>query len=82
MSYDKTDLVVYLHDAHATAELLHDELDGCEDPKLLEWAERQIDTAAGILFRVHMMMDSSGHRQDKTVKVVLHRLLESQKETE
>lgn len=53
-------LFVYLHDAHAAAELLHDELDDCEDQKLLEWAERQIDTAAGILFRVHMVMDGSG----------------------
>jgi len=61
MSYDKTDLFVYLHDAHATAEILHDELYECEDPKLLEWAENIIDQAAGMMFRIHMVLEGTGY---------------------
>jgi hypothetical protein len=64
MSYDSTDLFVYLHDAHATAELLHDELDGCDDPKVLEWAENIIDQAAGMMFRVHMVLEGTAPKPD------------------
>ena len=61
MSYDKTDLFVYLHDAHETAKLLHDELDECEVPGLLEWAENIIDQAADMMFRVHMVLEGTGY---------------------
>ncbi len=64
MSYDKTDLFVYVHEAHATAELLHDELDGCDDPKVLEWAESIIDQAAGMMFRVHMVLEGTAPKPD------------------
>jgi hypothetical protein len=70
MSYDKTDLFVYLQDAHATAELLHDEPDGCDDPMV----------ARGCLDSIQYT-DGDTER-NKMEKVVLHRLLESQKETE
>lgn len=68
---DRTDLETYVIDCKATVELLETELAGCDDPNVLAWAEKQIDSAAGILWRVHAALTDETSTEWKEARKTL-----------